>query len=500
MSLQVFLQAQLLGAEDFLGSPYSEHDQDAADLIGRCAWLTLVCEVLPRALLAQLKLSRMLLGSSSAEQFLLVLAEEDIPRANEFLNRSAAAIAELSRGALRLMWAATEDLGAWPVARKRLDDALLARTSTPLAERADIGSVFAPFSENADSRDDSYFASFFARLPTASKVGWSADKPAHLAWNEGQYSWELKEQSVLEDDGILFPRRFAMDEAGAKPSSLSELAMRAEGTPRWGILRGDVDQFDLHLRRSASIEEHIHLSLMFKDFFAGELSLLCTLPEFWRKVTILYRGGDDFALLGSWDALLMIARELERVFEKFIEQNAPSLPSLEGKTISMALAISPEISAPPSAVFNRAGTELRRGKIAEPGTLSLFGRALEWKRLGDAEELKAGLVRLVREFGYSPDYINDLVSEYREASSVRAPRRGKSVRGEKPWRNYMRLSRVIPQSRGKEMTNVRNAVFENLLGKRTAGLKLRPSARVGLEWARLAAGNTETELDAQAPR
>ena len=67
-----------------------------ADLIGRCAWLSLFCEVLPRALLSELKLSRMLLGSSSAEQFLLVLAEEDISRANEFLDRAADAISELS--------------------------------------------------------------------------------------------------------------------------------------------------------------------------------------------------------------------------------------------------------------------------------------------------------------------------------------------------------------------------------------------------------------------
>src|SRR6201996_6799170 len=140
MSLQVFLQAQLLGTEEFLGSHTnqrsSEHSRGAEDLIGRCAWLSLMTEVLPRALLSELKLSRMLLGSSSAEQFLLVLAEEDIPRADEFLGRAAEAVAELSTNTLRLVWASTENLGAWPVARKRLDDALLARTSAPLSEAA----------------------------------------------------------------------------------------------------------------------------------------------------------------------------------------------------------------------------------------------------------------------------------------------------------------------------------------------------------------------------
>jgi CRISPR-associated protein Csm1 len=94
----------------------------------------------------------------------------------------------------------------------------------------------------------------------------------------------------------------------------------------------------------------------------------------------------------------------------------------------------------------------------------------------------------VRDFKFSPDYINDLASVYREAFSARAGRRGKGVRGDKPWRTYMRLTTVIPQARGKELNSVRNAIITNLVGKRTAGLKLRPSARVGLEWARLAAG------------
>jgi hypothetical protein len=35
---------------------------------------------------------------------------------------------------------------------------------------------------------------------------------------------------------------------------------------------------------------------------------------------------------------------------------------------------------------------------------------------------------------------------------------------------------------------LRNSLIANLVGRKTAGFKLRPSARVGLEWARMAAG------------
>jgi CRISPR-associated protein Csm1 len=492
MSLQVFLQAQVFGSEQFLGVHATQSgslETHSFDLIGRCTWLTLLCEILPRALLSELKLSRMLLGSSSAEQFLLVLAEEDVPRANDFLTKAGAAIGDLSSGTLRLIWASTENLGAWPVARKRLDDALQARVAAPLSHAEEIAHVFAPFeSAAAELESETYFVHFAEGLAAAKRVGWSTSEPAKFVWDAGTYSWPLTERSDNgEEDGILCPRRAALDEAGV-PAPLPELAARAEGAQRWGVLRGDVDHFEAHLRHANTIEEHIHLSVLFKEFFAGELALLCTLPDFWRKVTILYRGGDDFAVAGSWDALVLLARELQRLFEKFIEQNAQSFPGTEARSVSMSLSIAPDANAPLATVFLEAGAELRAAKSLEPGSFHLFGRTLEWKRLADAEELKTGLVRLVRDFKFAPDYINDLASVYREAFSARATRRAKSVKIDKPWRTYMRLTTIIPQARGKELNNVRNGIITNLVGKRTAGLKLRPSARVGLEWARLAAG------------
>lgn len=488
MSLQVFLQAQLLGAENFLAS-HSPHQLDGTkDLSGRCAWLSLLCEVLPRALLAELKLSRMLLGSSSAEQFLLVLPEEEIPRANDFLQRVGDQVAGLSNNVLRLVWASTENLGAWPVARKRLDDALATKTEAPLFQ-TDSRAFFASLEKSLPAEADSYFVAFAERMPSASAVGWSSEDPARLTWDEGQHIWPLKEQSGIDDDAILFPRRFAMDDAGSHLASLHELSERAEGAPRWGILRGDVDHFNVRLRAANSIEEHIHLSVLFKEFFAGELSLLCALPDFWRKVSILYRGGDDFAVLGTWDALILLARELQRLFEKFSEHNLQTASGVEGKSVTMALAVAPDRETPPGAVLEEAGVLLREAKATEAGSFHLFGWTLEWKRLADAETLKTDLVRLVHDFGYGPDTINAVASIYRETFSLRATRRNKPVRVDKPWRAYMRLKQVLPEGRTREIRNLINAVTANLVGKYTPAYKLRPSSRVGLEWARLAAGD-----------
>jgi CRISPR-associated protein Csm1 len=391
---------------------------------------------------------------------------------------------------LRLIWATTENLGAWPVARKRLDDTLDARMSAPFVTEVDVQTKFEPFVASSGPQTNSYFERFAQKLVPAQCIGCSTDQPARLTWDEGQYTWTLKEQSGLDEDGILFPRCLALNDSGTKLASLVDLAQRADGAQNWGILRGDVDHFDLQLRRAASIEDHLHLSVAFKDFFAGELALLCTrLPDFWRKVSILYRGGDGFTALGAWDSLIVLARELQRLFQKFIEHNFESLPGVEAKTLSMALAIAPEPQISASAILQEASSGLRAAKSNEVGSFHLFGRTLEWKRLDDADELKDSLIRLVTKFGYPAGYIHDLASVYREAFSTRPGRRGKAVRLDKPWRTYMRVSRVIPPARGRESGNLRDAVISNLIGKRTAGMKLRPSARVGLEWARLAAGN-----------
>jgi CRISPR-associated protein Csm1 len=484
MSLQVFLRAQLLGSERFLTSPASGSNP-FRELVGRCAWLTLLTEVLPRALLADMKLSRMLLGTSGGEQFLVVLTDESIAGANEFLSRAAAGITQLSGGTLRLVWASTENLGAWPVVRRRIEEELQKKIAAPLGDTAEQSSAFDPFERANPGLNADYFVSFGQSLQHADRIGWSPDEPARLTFESGAFSWPLRDQSSAEEDTITYPRRYVLNDA-QEIAAPAQIAVSAEGARRWAILRGDVDYFDLRMRRADTVEEHIQLSLLFKEFFAGELSILCALPEFWRKVTVLYRGGDDFAVIGTWDALVALARELQRLFEKFVAGNLQSFAGLEGKSISMALAIAPDAEASSLSVFEEAGAQLGAAKTTESGTFHLFGRTLEWKRLADAEELKNGLVRLVKDFDYSTEYIHDLASVYREAYSAQATRRAKAIRVDKPWRTYMRLSRIIPVSKQRDLNQLRNSLITNLVGTNTANAKLRPSGRVGLEWARLA--------------
>ena len=120
MSLQIFLEGKILGVDDCLLAPASQ-DPDQV-FTGRSHWISLLSEVLPRALLAELGLAKILLGSSGGSQFLLVLPEESREPAEAFLGAAAREIAELSAGALKLVWSLTENLGDWSDVRRRLEE------------------------------------------------------------------------------------------------------------------------------------------------------------------------------------------------------------------------------------------------------------------------------------------------------------------------------------------------------------------------------------------
>src|SRR3984893_10084255 len=115
MSVQILLQGKILGAQEFLLASGAEDTPFG----GRLRWVALLSEVLPRALIGELNLSKMLLGSSGSEQFLVVLPGEVRPQVEEFHNSARRAIRDMSGGHLDLLWAITENLGDWTVVRKR---------------------------------------------------------------------------------------------------------------------------------------------------------------------------------------------------------------------------------------------------------------------------------------------------------------------------------------------------------------------------------------------
>jgi CRISPR-associated protein Csm1 len=482
--VQIFLQGKLLGIEDFLLAP-AGGERDHA-FTGRSHWVSLLGEILPRALLAELGLAKILLGSSGGGQFLLVLPEESRAAADTFLDAAAKEIASLSDGVVKLIWSVTENLGDWSDVRRRLNEQMTRLRGTPWSEQLRSEQPSTP----SDPAADAYFEGQLGwKLRDAESVGWSPETPGRILVAEGKHVWTL----TGSPDSLPFARHAAPNDAGTEPASTETLASRAAGLGTWGVLRGDVDNFDIRIRRAQTIEEHIQLSVMYKQFFAGELEVLCSMPEFWRKVTVLYSGGDDFAVYGAWDALIGLAREMERLFRRFTETNLTDFAGPEGKTITMALALAPAEDASLGSVFEEAGRRLEAAKSSDKDCIYLLGRTLEWKQFTDAADLKDLLLRMVTDFGVSPQYLKDLCGIYRETQSKMSKRQARKMGGERPWRYHRRIRRILSAARPamgparSDYQKARTTLIADLIGRSAVTVKLRPAGRVALEWARLSA-------------
>ena len=462
MSYQVFLQGKIVGTEQFLiANPEA--------LVARSQWASLLSQVLPRAILAELALSPMLLGSSGGDQFLLVLPDELRSQAGEILRRADAHLDKLTSGLVRLVWAITENLGSWIDIRKRLRDETQLRLATPPSRGFEV------LSDPASTAVD-----FFNALETDT-IYWNLDKPALIDTSSGRHQWRLG----TGPDHVPFIRHDAMDDVGDAPATPDVLAVRATGTKAWGVLVGDVDDISLRFQRAQSIEEHLQLSVMYRQFFAGELQMICSQPEFFRKLTLLHTGADDFALYGSWDALIAVARELHRLFSLFVEANLREHAGLEGKTISMGLSLSRPEEDNLGAVYMNAKERLEAAKSSGKDCIHIFGRTIAWKQLAEAAESRQTMTALVRQ-GAAPEFLSEIADFYRESAHVNTTgARGRADRLDRPWRFYRRLNSYLGELRGKESQRLRADLIDDFTGRRAKQIRLRPQERVALEWAHL---------------
>jgi CRISPR-associated protein Csm1 len=226
--------------------------------------------------------------------------------------------------------------------------------------------------------------------------------------------------------------------------------------------------------------------MMYRQFFASELPRTCALPEFERKVTIIYAGGDDFAVYGAWDALIPLAREIQRLFSVFVDTNLKEYTGLEGKTISMAVALARSSDEPLASVLDQAARKLDVAKASGKDCIYLFGRTLEWKQLADAAESRHTMTRLITDFGVSPQFLHELAAFYAEAeepTGAVSGGRGRHDRVDRPWRFHRRLNTVLGTSKQRDFQRVRAELINDFTSRRAKQIRLRPEGRVALEWA-----------------
>jgi hypothetical protein len=134
-------------------------------------------------------------------------------------------------------------------------------------------------------------------------------------------------------------------------------------------------------------------------------------------------------------------------------------------------------------VYRDAGHNLEIAKSTERDCLYLFGRAVEWRHLSHAIELKDNLGRLVREFGCPREFLEDMMRFYQEAEPAAAG--AAKPRFERPWRYHRRLHLWAGGARDREFQRLRTRLIVDLIGKDAAQARLRPAGAIALAWAKL---------------
>ncbi len=141
-------------------------------------------------------------------------------------------------------------------------------------------------------------------------------------------------------------------------------------------------------------------------------------PSFGGRSPSFSSGGNDFAAVyGSWDALIPLARELQRMFQRFTEENLKDFPGAEAKTITMACTLAESADASLAAIYEQCGYDLALAKAADKDCIFIMDRVLEWKQLGDAAELKEAVERIEEEFRGGKQFLAEVLDLYQKVSS-----------------------------------------------------------------------------------
>ena len=153
-------------------------------------------------------------------------------------------------------------------------------------------------------------------------------------------------------------------------ATLEDLAKRAEGIKKWGVLRADVDHLGKAFseglgRTDQSISRISMLSYLLSLFFSAHIETLAMQPPFRSTLAVIYSGGDDLFTLGSWSVLKKFADKTHHDFGLFTGEKL---------SVSAGVFIAPTDSYPVAQAGKLAGDEEHTAKESGRNRFALFGR------------------------------------------------------------------------------------------------------------------------------
>lgn len=222
------------------------------------------------------------------------------------------------------------------------------------------------------------------------------------------------------------------DKARGGIMELSDLAsLNEEGKPELGYaqlaaMRLDVDDlgalFASGLENQSDLTHTLALSREMQLFFGGYFNRLAAQ----HHIYVVYSGGDDAFVLGSWYNMLHFARTLRRDFKRFTANN-PELGFSAGIYLcnpAYPIARLAKDAEEQEKIAKKRGTEGKKGEEQYEGpkdAIRVFGHTLSWDRFEEMMEVGRALFQQTvnRESGLRRSILQHLLSVIQSAHKAK---------------------------------------------------------------------------------
>ncbi|MDR1975203.1 MAG: hypothetical protein LBQ31_11135 [Bacteroidales bacterium] len=174
------------------------------------------------------------------------------------------------------------------------------------------------------------------------------------------------------------------------------IAEKSEGDKKLAALKLDVDNLG-SLFRGRTESDYKKLSKELKDFFDSKLLQLIKDLKMQQNIYVVFSGGDDCFLIGTWEKVFEMAVVLQKKFEEFQRNLKSQITSLPNSEITFSAGI---IVFPPHYPMVQLAAEVedalsKSKRIITKNSVTVFGKTLRWKDFKEARILFQTLADLI---------------------------------------------------------------------------------------------------------
>ncbi len=176
----------------------------------------------------------------------------------------------------------------------------------------------------------------------------------------------------------------------------------ANGIKRLGVLRMDVDNLgqlfirgfrwaDDDSKVMGSLSRVATLSRQLHIFFSGHLMHLLADED---RVQVIYAGGDDLFLIGSWDALPEVGRRIQQAFSQYAANNhdftiSGGMVAIRGK---YPIAHAAELAGEAEEKAKQLTRKIQKGDV-EKSAFCMFDTPIGWEDFEAVQHIRQQLIQ-----------------------------------------------------------------------------------------------------------